>query len=205
MQKDFIENVRKRQGAYLPHWRADGTIYFITFRLADSLPLSVIKEWLWERDDILKTAKHLHRELSAYELDRLEELSWKHIDEHLRKGRGACIFKQPEIAEILAKIMTNRNGIEYELFAWCIMPNHVHVVVEPLGNTPLENIMQSWKSISAHRINKVMKKRETLWQPEYYDHLVRNQQDLDHCIEYTWNNAEQAGIKNWKWRWKKKK
>ena len=80
--------VQKRQGSFLPHWRKDGAVYFVTSRLDDALPTSKVKEWLWERNDILKTAASVHRELSPHEIDRLEDLSWKHIDDHLRKGHG---------------------------------------------------------------------------------------------------------------------
>ncbi len=80
------------------------------------------------------------------------------------------------------------------------MPNHVHVVVQPLAHHSLSAILHSWKSYTANAINKRLNRTEPLWQVEYFDHLIRDQEDFEHCVEYTLRNPELAGLSEWKWR-----
>lgn len=88
------------------------------------------------------------------------------------------------------------------LYTWCIMPNHVHVLVEPV-NHDLSKILNSWKTFTARETNKLLgREGKPFWQREYFDHLVRNQEHLEQTHAYIWNNPEVAGLKNWKWRWR---
>ena len=80
------------------------------------------------------------------------------------------------------------------------MPNHVHAVVEPLAGFDLPAIMHFWKSYSAHVINDILGRKGTVWQDEYYDHLIRDEGDLRHSIDYAWGNPEKAGLVEWKLR-----
>src|SRR5262249_5650451 len=82
------------------------------------------------------------------------------------------------------------------------MPNHVHVVVQPLPGFELEKIVHSWKSFTANRANKILNRQGSFWQVEYYDHMVRDEGDLDHAVNYAWSNPENAGLSDWRWRWK---
>ena len=79
------------------------------------------------------------------------------------------------------------------------MPNHVHVVVHPRTGFDLPDILHSWKSFAANKINQLLKRKGTLWQPEYYDHLVRDEEDLCHAIQYVLANPVAAGIEDWEW------
>jgi hypothetical protein len=80
------------------------------------------------------------------------------------------------------------------------MPNHVHAVLQPIGGYELSQILHSWKSFTAHRINEILQRSGEVWQDEYYDHLVRHGDDLRHCVDYAYSNPEHAGFLNWKWR-----
>jgi hypothetical protein len=79
-----------RQGAYLPHWTRAGAIYTVAFRLADSLPQSVLKSWLDEREDILRTAHQMKRPLSTNEKEKLRFLFSERVDKYLDAGHGVC-------------------------------------------------------------------------------------------------------------------
>lgn len=193
--------ISKRRGALLPHWTRLHGIYSVTFRLADALPSSVIEEWCRERADILRTACTMKRQLSFHERLRLEELHVG-LEQQMHKGYGACWMMRNTIAEIVANALTYFADERYRLFAWCVMPNHVHVVFQPLSDYSLSDILHSWKSFTAKKANKLLLRTGVFWQEEYYDHLVRDDRDLLRCMDYVWNNPEDAGLKGWKWRWR---
>jgi len=194
--------VQKRRGAYLPHWSKLGGIYCLRFRLCDSVPQEKIREWENERRDIIMMAQRQKRELTYQERLALLKLHSESVDRFLRGGHGACWMKQENIAKEIAGALRFFEGQRYRLFAWCVMPNHVHVVVQPFSEHTLSSIVCSWKSFSAKRSNALLGKRGQFWQSEYFDRLIRSQEQLDYSIEYTWSNPELAGLKNWEWRWR---
>ena len=200
-----VEGLRIRQGAYLPHWNKDAATYAVNFRLADSLPKHVLEEWVAERDDIIVRARQQQRPLTETERDRLRTLFSERVEAFLDQGHGECVLADESAAAVVADALKHFDGQRYRLIAWCVMPNHVHVVVQPLGAHTLESILHSWKSFTASAINKGLSKAGTLWMPESYDHLIRDQADLDHAVKYTWENPENAGWTDWEWRGIEKK
>jgi REP element-mobilizing transposase RayT len=191
-----------RRGSYLPHWtRADGT-YAVCFRLADALPQSVVDGWIFERHNIIQTAKSLGRPLSDHEIQKLEHLFSAKVECYLDAGHGACQLRDERCAEIVRGALLHFDGKRYDLAAWCIMPNHVHAIVKPAANQSLAGIMHSWKGFSATRCNALFGLRSNrlpFWQAEYYDHLVRDQIDLENQVRYVLNNPARAGLKDWPW------
>ena len=79
------------------------------------------------------------------------------------------------------------------------MPNHAHAVVKPIQNHKLDEVLHSWKSYSAHEINKALGRQGEFWQREYYDHLVRSESELIRVVDYTIHNPEKAGLLDWPW------
>lgn len=193
------DEITIRQGAYLPHWTREGGIYHVVFRLHDSLPQAVVREWLAERDDIRRNAEAQNRKLAEYEVKRLAELHSKKVEAYLDQGHGECYFKRDDCAKVMADALLHFNGDRYHVHAWCVMPNHVHVVVEPAAGHKLPDILHSWKSFTAHKINNLLGRTGDFWQPEYYDHLIRDEKDYLRCIQYVLDNPAAAGLKNWKW------
>ncbi|HEY2586384.1 MAG TPA: helicase C-terminal domain-containing protein [Tepidisphaeraceae bacterium] len=191
-----------RQGAYLPHLTRTHAVYAVTFRLIDSLPQNVLLEWRTERQAIVSRAKEQDRPLSADEIKRLDELHSERVEKYLDAGIGECWLKLPEVAQIAAGALNYFAGKRYQLLAWCVMPNHVHVVVQPAPGFELPQILQSWKRHIAQRANKLLGREGEFWQAEYYDHLVRDEDDLHHAIAYAWKNPESAGLTDWNWRGK---
>ena len=188
-----------RHGAHLPHWTVEGAAYFITFRLVDSLPRRVFEGWLFERENIVKTAEQMGRTLSAQEEKRLHELHSDKVETYLDVGHGACFMKNDRIAMIVAETLRHFNGERYDLGAWCVMPNHVHVVVLPRLGQELPDILHSWKSFSAKEANKELGRTGEFWQAESYDHLIRDEADFWRCVEYVLDNPGKARLKDWKW------
>ena len=191
--QDERATIRKRRGAYLPHWTREAGWYSVTFRLWDSLPQHVIKSWLFERKNILKTAEQMKRPLSEHEERRLAHLHSERVERYLDNGYGSCFMKDDRIARLVQDALFHFDGARYSLAAWCIMPNHVHVVMqsfaerENTGGTPvphseLPEILHSWKSFTAKEANRLLRRSGDFWQAEYYDHLIRNKADFRHAV-----------------------
>ncbi len=174
----------------LPHWRQPGATYFVTFRLADSLPREKLQQWEVERDTWLRDHPPPHSEADAREYhvqftNRLEE--W------LDAGMGECLLGRPAIAELVAGALRHFDGDRYALGEFVVMPNHVHVLVTPLGAHDLSEIVHSWKSFTAHEINRRLDRSGAVWQKESFDHLVRNAQKLGDYAEYIRQNPAKVG------------
>ncbi len=171
------DEVRVRSRGRLPHWERDEATYFVTFRLFDSLPAVAL-----ERIKQTKPGGDYAERLDAY-LDR---------------GSGASFLKDPRVAKLVVDALRHFDGARYHLHAWCVMPNHVHVIFSVLpARTPalrLSSIIQSWKSFTAKEANRLLARTGSFWQREYYDHLVRDDEDFVRCVEYTINNPVKAGL-----------
>ena len=90
--------------------------------------------------------------------------------------------------------MLHFQGDRYALSAWCVMPNHAHAVLTPYSSYGLSEILHSWKSYSAHQINKILGRNGKLWEEESFDHLVRNERAFEQFVAYTENNPVAAGL-----------
>jgi menaquinone-specific isochorismate synthase len=200
--------VTKRQGAYLPHWTAPRATYAVTFRLADSLPQEIIETWRARRDDLRRqlgeaTAQAVanstlvagwSEQLAAHEAT---------LDALLDEGRGSCLLRAPEAATLVEAGLKHFDGARYTLIAWCVMPNHVHVVVQPTEGQELSAILHSWKSFTAHELKKrglaANLAAAGVWQPESYDQLIRSEDELERIIAYVMGNPAKAGLAGWAW------
>lgn len=197
-----------RSRGYLPHIEKKKATYFVTIRLAGSMPAVVLEQWRRERDEIELRAKELKGSLTEHEMHQLERLFSNRIEEYLDSGKGECWLKNPEIAELVTGAFKYFDGIRYRLFAWCVMPNHAHVVFSPApapGNLSSEliPILHSWKSYTAHKANKILGRSGSFWQEEYYDHRIRNEEEFWFYVRYTLNNPVAAKLcENWReWPW----
>ena len=190
-----------RDRGRLPHWEKESGTYFITFRLADSLPKLVLEKIALEREEMVRTAKQMNRELSPDERSKIQKLSTKAVEQYLDRGAGACCLKESRIADLVVETLQHFDGQRYRLFAWCIMPNHVHVLARILpGSTPA-SVVHSWKSFSSKQANKIRQVSGTFWEREYYDHLVRDDGEFARAVEYVASNPSKAGLKGWRWVW----
>jgi len=146
----------------LPHWQQDGVMYFITFRLADSIPQAKLNQWRYEHD--IWRQKH-PEPCSAEERREYYEHFPRRLQEWLDNSYGTCLLRDPALAEIVGGVLKHFDGTRYVLDDWVVMPNHVHLLVQPQTHT-LSQILHSWKSFSATAINKVVNARGKLWQEE---------------------------------------
>ena len=126
----------------------------------------------------------------------------------LDRGLGECWLKDPRVARLVVTALRYFDKKRYNLDAWCVMPNHVHVVVRPIAPSDsalylLGSIVHSWKSYTAKQANKILRRSGEFWQREYYDHLIRDEEEFWHFIEYTLENPVKAGLcRRWEeWPW----
>jgi REP element-mobilizing transposase RayT len=173
---------------YLPHWEAGETPQSITFRLADSLPSSLLKRCTEE-------IAHLPENEAALKY-RIR------IESALDAGHGEGTLINPTIAEIVENAFLHFDGERYWLHAWTIMPNHVHVLATPLHDHTLSSITKSWKSFSARRANEVLGRSGTFWAPEYYDRAIRDETHFDNVVAYIAMNPVKAGLRHEPGQWR---
>jgi REP element-mobilizing transposase RayT len=192
--------VRIRQRGRLPHWEKDAGLYFITFHLADSLPRPVLDK-IAERHRILLAAKRLRAHLSPSQQVFIAEYSPAKLEEYFDSGSGACSLRDPHISELMAAALRFWEGKRYRLVAWCVMPNHVHVVCRLLPGQELSKVLQGWKSFTSRKANAILGQSGAFWQREYYDRLIRDEDELERAIRYVVSNPKRAGLKEWKWVW----
>jgi REP element-mobilizing transposase RayT len=185
----------------LPHWEATGATYFVTFRVADSLPRDVLQQIEFQLEDIPATAAQMQRALTGDERSRLARLHSRTLEKYLDAGAGRCWLSNAVIAEAVADSLRKFDGTRYRLFAWCVMPNHVHVVFQTLAGNALSGIIHSWKSFTAKKANQVLKRSGTFWQHEYYDRLIRDRGEFARAVAYVAENPQKAGLNEWKWVW----
>lgn len=197
-----IQSLTISSGESLPHWQCKDAIYHISFRLADSVPESVCKQWLCERENLIANAKQQGKDLSEEMQRKMQYLYSERIEKFLDVGYGKCYLGKAEIAKLVANSFTHFDNMRYRLHAWCIMPNHVHIIVEEMRDNGLSKIIHSWKSYTAHRANKILGLTGTFWQRDAYNHIIRSKKEYHFQIQYTWENPEKAGLQNWPWRWK---
>lgn len=218
---------------YLPHWRAQGRSYFVTFRLEGTLPQEVLRQFQAEREALLAKAKAtggisrrsvaetgtdgpagkpalrnadfpVGEGLSKEDRQRLFELYSEKIEAYLDAGRGDCWLKDPRIGELTAGALRFFDGQRYDIGSWIVMPNHVHVIVRPLGKHLLDEIVKSWKGFTGREANKLLGRTgEPFWAREYYDHLLRDDAERARLSDYIHDNPVKAGLcarpEDWPW------
>jgi putative transposase len=159
---------------YLPHCDVPGLIQSITFRLGDSLPSEVRATILAD-----KPSGELRRE-------RLEEL--------LNTGHGDCWLARGDTAALVQEALLYFDSQRYQLLAWCVMPNHVHVLIETRDGYPLGEVVHSWKSFTAKQINHRLGRSGMVWAADYFDRYIRDDAHLQGAIDYIEDNPVKAGL-----------
>ena len=177
----------------LPHFDSPDAIQFLTFRLADSLPADVLRS--------LKTAVDLLAKNDQPNAMRAR------IEKYLDRGYGCCLLAHPSMAATLQQAFKFYAGKRYQLIAWCIMPNHVHVLIKPA--CPLSRIAQGWKTYSARWALQNAEKLQLqlpaggFWMRGYWDRYIRNEAHLHAAVDYIHQNPVKAGLcpraESWMW------
>ena len=202
---------------YLPHYVRAGAFYFVTFRLADSLPREILSEL--ERElkslDITNASENRNtprivpqnrrpntdiRANSAATRDREKR---KRIEAYLDRGTGAAHLKDERIATIARDALQFFDGQRYELDEWVIMPNHVHALVRPFPPWRLRDILHTWKLNIARRANAILGVAgQRFWQPESFDRIIRDDEEKAAVRRYIRQNPVKARLCSEDREWK---
>jgi len=195
---------------HLPHIQPPGATLFVTFRLAGSIAAKALKRLHEEAEQIERA---LARILDPQERSRRAYLEQRRLfgmwDLALDAAqRGPFWLRDPRIADLVAESLRYRDGRVYDLGAFCVMPNHVHVVYTPLPKPDgtyhaMSAIMHSLKRYTARQANIYLERKGSFWQHESYDHVVRDEAELRRIVAYVLNNPVKAGlVQRWEeWKW----
>jgi REP element-mobilizing transposase RayT len=169
----------------------------VTFHLADSLPKGVL-------DRLDEEIRDLPMDLRV--IERRQQ-----IEAWIDAGHGSCVLREPVAAAVVQSALLYFDAGRYHLMAWVVMPNHVHVLFQPLPGWTMGQIVASWKkftarSISASRPPGIGVPGETsnlFWHREYWDRYIRNERHFRQTVQYIHENPVKAGLaaKAEDWRW----
>ncbi len=179
---------------YLPHYDNINLVQSVTFRLADSLPQKMLERLAFE--------------LKSMPLHERNIAKRQKIEEWLDAGMGCCALKNTAMANVVQRAIKKFEVDKYDLFAWCVMPNHVHMLIQP--KLELGKIIQSIKSFTGRwalehnaELELGVPKGKPFWMREYWDRYIRNENHFNRVVEYINNNPVKAGLcenkKNWTW------
>lgn len=140
-------------------------------------------------------------ELAGKPDDEITRQIYQRAEEYLDAGHGECWLRQPDIAKVVEDALVHFDGERYRLLAWCVMPNHVHVLIETGEGFPLGDILHAWKSFTAKAVNKILRRRGEFWQREYFDRFIRNAEHYAAALAYIEENPVKAGLARVKTDW----
>jgi type I restriction enzyme R subunit len=184
---------------HLPHWDLPGATYFVTACLAGSIPAQgLLNIRILEKQLIAGRSKG---NVAA------KAIEWKKLfveRERWLDGKHAVTYlQQPQLAKVVADALKFYQDDRYKLIAWVVMPSHFHWLFRPLdawaASLPPERsarqvIMQTIKSVTAHRCNELLNRTGAMWQQESFDHCVRDEEELERILDYIEHNPVKAGL-----------
>ena len=110
------------------------------------------------------------------------------IQDYLDAGHGSCVLRDDACRQVVENSLWHFAGERYHLYAYVVMPNHVHVLFQPMEGRTLSRIVADWKSFTAHKINELLGTDGVVWQKESFDTLIRGQRHFQTVISYIRKN-----------------
>ena len=197
---------------YMPHVEGEDLIQHVSYHLADSLPKEAVAAMDAEMKNLPPKLRDNEKE--------------KRVAAYLDAGYGSCILRVPELADMVQETFTHFAGDRYHLHAWCVMPNHVHVLFQPTNGWTMSKIVASWKSYTGRRISDYAKANgmpdglsaglsaalgrgvpsgppTRVWHREYWDRYIRDHAHYATVVKYIHENPVKAKLVktagDWKW------
>ncbi len=167
-----------RSRGYLPHFDGRAIPQFITLRLFDSVPNTVLRSWL--------------RELDVLNSKKDQIILQKRIEKYIDHGYGEAFMKIHRVAEMVQKDLLYYDGQSYCLSSWVVMPNHIHFLITRFDAIELAEIMQSFKSLTSHKANKILRRKGQFWLEDYLDRYIRTAEHFMRTVRYIENNPHQG-------------
>ncbi|CAN5457423.1 hypothetical protein BH09SUM1_BH09SUM1_30940 [soil metagenome] len=178
---------------YMPHFEGGTVPQHVTIHLGDSMSVKALQE--------------IDSYIASFPEDKRAAERRKRIEALVDSGIGGCILRKPAVAEMVQNALLHFDGDRYRLLAGVIMPNHVHVLFEPLGPWKVSKVVASWKKWTARKICEEPEYKEKnllpVWHPEYWDRYIRDEKHFVRVIEYIHYNPVNAGLagtaEEWSW------
>ncbi len=171
----------------LPHWSQQGRVQFITFRLADSLPQTKLEELASMKQEW----KYAHPQPWSDETQlEYERFVLGKLNKWLDAGYGSCVLGKPDVRQVVCDALRFYDEKQYMLWAYVVMPNHVHLLASPISNYNVKKPVWGAKRYSATMINRMLNSQGSLWQKESYDRMVRSGDHFERIIRYIKNNPK---------------
>lgn len=167
-----------RSRGYLPHFDGDHVPQFVTYRLAGTLPKKILMQYK------LQLERGIINEIEYHKL----------VDDYLDRNNGESFLRWSEIAALVEENLLHFDDLKYNLHAWVVMPNHVHVLFTPINGYKLASIMHSTKSYTATRANKLLGRTGDLSAREIFDRYIRNADHFVNTVNYIHSNPVKAGL-----------
>ena len=185
----------------LPHWSQAGTVCFVTWRLADSLPREVLSRLDGEIRSVLRSERlgwdnwklELAKRAPA-ERVKVQRKLFQTRDKYLDKGYGECWLARVECGKVVLDALLHFDEQRYYLCDAVIMPNHVHFLCAFAEPDAMLKQCEDWKRYTARRINKLVNRSGTVWQTDQFDHLVRSPEQFGSSRKYVAENPQKAGL-----------
>ena len=186
----------------LPHWAQAGTLCFVTWRAADSLPASVLDRLdraieVLLRDEGLDPSGDWIGQLAKRDAKQRGQVQWKRFvmrDKFLDQGHGECLLARPECSAIVEDGLKKFDEDLYFLTDVVLMPYHVHVIAAFRDEASFLKQCTDWKRYMAREINKQVGRGGEYWQVDQFDHLIRSLQQFDHYRHYVAQNLTKANL-----------
>jgi putative transposase len=175
----------------LPHWQQAGAVYFVTFRLADAVPIRLRNQWQDERDGWLRV--HPGPWTPDIEREYHQRFSGE-FERWLDSGHGSCLLRRPDCAQMVAETLRHFEGSRVVMISFAVMPSHVHALFVQNPDWPLEKLMHSWKRFMTRQINTLLGRSGSFWQRDYFDRLVRDEDHFGNCVRYIRRNPGKANL-----------
>lgn len=188
---DLIQFLEKRKhvdiwGHKMPHWFQAHKTMFITFRLADSLPHHIIEEFLADRAVMREELKVIGNKSRKF----YEELMEHKMESWLNNGHGNCILGNANVRQIVVGALRHYNFKEYLLHSFIIMPNHLHILLSPLTEKPINTVIGRIKGFTSFKIKKLLGIDSEIWQQGMFDRIVRSDDEFKKYVDYIRNNPK---------------
>lgn len=184
MKTPYYENTgyTEQTKGNLPHWVQDSKIYFVTFRMGDSLPPHVLQEYedyCAYQQQVIESNGGLPEDWTQFEIEKHNR-----ILRYLDAGYGSCVLKNPEVRKVVEQSLSYINGRQCTIHDYVIMPNHVHLLVEVKGNNHVTELIGNVKKYTARVINAMLNRSGKFWQHEIHDRIVRNERHYWYSARY---------------------
>ena len=211
MNSTNIFDYRYYYKRYLPHIQPIEAIMFVTYSIKFEHPKKFYIDLKRRKENFLKFLKNIQKEDRKEKIYNFNKIQFDITDNFLAKYTNSPKWlNNTQIAGIIKDSLFYKHKKEYNLICYCIMPNHVHILIRPLLKTKdkpysITSIMKNHKSYTAVKSNKVLRRKEQFWHHGSYDHYIRNEEEFHNVIRYILNNPVKAGLirnyEDWKFKW----